>query len=1098
MPLEQIRPSFQVYQSGRTRDARHIKSSIPYDYDGDVEADAETDEGSENLKLSRPKDMNLLKLGGVGGVTRSGTWGQNLFNREKSRETFVSFLTKSPMLMDMASPIESSDKDDSTELASSLIRARSISPDQHRKVAAMDHFRSNSSDIPSSSSRASTSASSYSAAAFSLRSLSHRNSADSTSSSAASLSHSPNQTSHSLAKTDSDYDSTGTRKGASQMSSTYSHMTDGTVVANQSHHDDVQAANESPRSDTSISLHQVGPGVSRIQSIGRGGRNRINNEDGDKEMNLDMCSITDSPSIQQAALDMPSQDSPQLQSSPAPQVASLSLSAAAAAPEFLSRSPSSTFVPAAPRRHTGAYALRSQSALSQSGGAFGTFWGQGGGRAAARELARHSQNFDNAPFSQLEARRAKEHKKYQRRSLATTSGPDFSKEKSNPTKPFTLFTSLSRIDVEDRNVKASTSSAATKDSNEFSQHSPRSPHLDTFVSNASYSGSLVSPITVPIMDSEGSALVRPPLHHLNSATNVLRTPTTEEWSRFLAKQGLDPAAVAASNASRSGSTSKQHTLSQRKMFSDRMATLNLSSTAISDFAVAAAVAAQQQQNDPLRLSGNALSIDDADSDAEDSEGEDTIDTIRTMRLNRSASGILNSTVSLPFDFGEDEDSSNDDKDGSSSDERIQALHEAISRPPSRSGSPTPMTKFGNTQAILKSSEDLREEYKRTRKPTLESTAAVMGYPFAPFGERRKIDDFIILSDIGRGAYGLVKRVQLKCPETGQGVGKEFCIKYIIKSRILADCWRRHKTLGPIPIEIHVMDQLRRLPYKAPLHLPPWSIEELLGLESNLLSLAENIGHPSLCKMIDFFEDYEFYYMVMPCFGKGQDLFDYIEAQPHGLSSLQVRCIFGQVADGLRFLHQNNIVHRDVKDENVILDGNGHAQIIDFGSAAHVNKNGRLFDTFSGTLDYAAAEILKGEKYGGKEQDVWALGVVGYVLLCGDCPFWNGEEAIQGLQLNSRAQRVLQERCSLIPSSPRSSQFDRQEWLEKREFDQLGQIDGGGQIQDAADLIQRCLEVDISMRPSMDLVCQHRFLIGARGWHGPAGWFKDTFATPVAL
>ncbi|KAE8210497.1 hypothetical protein CF327_g5638 [Tilletia walkeri] len=450
-----------------------------------------------------------------------------------------------------------------------------------------------------------------------------------------------------------------------------------------------------------------------------------------------------------------------------------------------------------------------------------------------------------------------------------------------------------------------------------------------------------------------------------------------------------------------------------------------------------------------------------------------------------------------------------------------------------------------------------EEPMYGSSPTMSSSAS----PPLPVGQggpgtTRSIDDFVVIAEIGRGAYGLVKKVRLRGSD-GRPIGEPYIVKFIIKSRILADCWRRHKTLGPIPIEIHVLDQLRRIPFIGTEggEEPPWAPSRMFGLDNKDVSSEDSrrasssgsgfasatiedvaqkadnnetarqrtrslASHPALCEMVEFFEDHEFYYLVMPCFGRGQDLFDFVEAAPEGLPSAQVRSILGQVADALRHLHANNIVHRDIKDENVILDGAGNAQLIDFGSAAHV-RPGRLFDTFSGTLDYAAAEILRGEKYGGKEQDVWALGVVAYVLLCGETPFWNGEEAIAGLTEGTRAAAALDDRCALhlhhhqqhdddegdvssVDNSPATKVIvsmmhddDDDDDLTEAERDltaqaelDKGQSDGGGRVTDGADLIRQCLELDMEKRPTAEQVCSHRFLVGGKtGWVGERGWTR---------
>ncbi|GAA6021522.1 hypothetical protein JCM11491_006469 [Sporobolomyces phaffii] len=381
---------------------------------------------------------------------------------------------------------------------------------------------------------------------------------------------------------------------------------------------------------------------------------------------------------------------------------------------------------------------------------------------------------------------------------------------------------------------------------------------------------------------------------------------------------------------------------------------------------------------------------------------------------------------------------------------------------------------------------------------------------------RDISSFIVdQEEAGKGAYGSVRRAREKGPR-GQPIGPELIIKYVIKQRILADCWKKHKILGPIPIEVHVLDHLRRVPFVPRPRLrymkaardrrdsssgrrrngPGGLLRRDSGKpEIDLWNGGENgetiaTGHPSVCGLLDFFEDGEYYYLVMPqatasptssfsssgdSAARGQDLFDFVDLHPTGLPPRPIARILSQVADALAFLHEHSIVHRDIKDENVVLDSDGNVRLIDFGSAAYV-KDGRFFDTFSGTLDFAAPEVLKGARYSGREQDVWALGVLGYVLICGECPFWSPEEAMQGLASDSRAFAQLQLKLPDAGMDGGSPSESRDE-------------DGEGEptMADAIDLVTRCLEIDLSLRPSADAVCDHLFLAGEGGWRGSRGW-----------
>lgn len=141
------------------------------------------------------------------------------------------------------------------------------------------------------------------------------------------------------------------------------------------------------------------------------------------------------------------------------------------------------------------------------------------------------------------------------------------------------------------------------------------------------------------------------------------------------------------------------------------------------------------------------------------------------------------------------------------------------------------------------------------------------------------------------------------------------------------------------------------------------------------------------------EDEDTYFVVMKLFGNSSmDLFDYIELNEH-IPEEEIRAIFKQVALAVEHIQNLRIVHRDIKDENILLDDTGCVHLIDFGSAAYFRK-GRTFDTFGGTLDYCAPEILKGMPYEGPPQDIWSLGTLLYTLIYRENPFYNVDEIME--------------------------------------------------------------------------------------------------------
>ncbi|SHO79545.1 Similar to S.cerevisiae protein PSK1 (PAS domain-containing serine/threonine protein kinase) [Malassezia sympodialis ATCC 42132] len=343
-------------------------------------------------------------------------------------------------------------------------------------------------------------------------------------------------------------------------------------------------------------------------------------------------------------------------------------------------------------------------------------------------------------------------------------------------------------------------------------------------------------------------------------------------------------------------------------------------------------------------------------------------------------------------------------------------------------------------------------------------------------ENGSIDSYDVGEKIGSGSYGFVYRGKSK--ENGD----EVVIKYIIKNSIFADSWRRHRVYGTIPGEIFVLLQLQHTKYNPP-EQPPLYIKNKArwkAVRDALVAEArgENVmGHPGICKLADFFEDDDYYYMVMPKFGNGEDLFDYVESSPYGLEIQDVKSFLGQIIDVIAFMHASGIVHRDIKDENVILDMHGMIQVIDFGSAAKL-RPGRTFDTFSGTMDYAAAEILRGERYAGPPQDIWAYGVLAYVLVCGECPFHDMDEANKGLSAGTQALKTLRHFC-LEQSTDVANNGDII-------HDNIKITADKDQRKQLYDLICQCLQVDPKKRPSAQNILQHQFFVGKAGWIGACG------------
>jgi Serine/threonine protein kinase len=104
-----------------------------------------------------------------------------------------------------------------------------------------------------------------------------------------------------------------------------------------------------------------------------------------------------------------------------------------------------------------------------------------------------------------------------------------------------------------------------------------------------------------------------------------------------------------------------------------------------------------------------------------------------------------------------------------------------------------------------------------------------------------------------------------------------------------------------------------------------------------------------------------------------------------LEEAEAKHIFKQVVQGVDYLHKKNIVHRDIKLENLLLGPNNQVKIIDFGFSIITPKDKKL-NIFCGTPSYMAPELASRKEYYGHLADIWAMGILLFALLTGHFPF----------------------------------------------------------------------------------------------------------------
>ncbi|XP_006159308.1 NUAK family SNF1-like kinase 2 isoform X2 [Tupaia chinensis] len=213
-----------------------------------------------------------------------------------------------------------------------------------------------------------------------------------------------------------------------------------------------------------------------------------------------------------------------------------------------------------------------------------------------------------------------------------------------------------------------------------------------------------------------------------------------------------------------------------------------------------------------------------------------------------------------------------------------------------------------------------------------------------------------LETLGKGTYGKVKKAR-------ESSGRLVAIKSIRKDKI-----KDEQDLMHIRREIEIMSSL---------------------------------NHPHIIAIHEVFENRSKIVIVMEYASQG-DLYDYINERQR-LSERDARHFFRQIVSAVHYCHQNGVVHRDLKLENILLDANGNIKIADFGLSSLYHQ-GKFLQTFCGSPLYASPEIVNGKPYTGPEVDSWSLGVLLYILVHGTMPFDGQDHKTLVKQISNGAYR----------------------------------------------------------------------------------------------
>ena len=180
---------------------------------------------------------------------------------------------------------------------------------------------------------------------------------------------------------------------------------------------------------------------------------------------------------------------------------------------------------------------------------------------------------------------------------------------------------------------------------------------------------------------------------------------------------------------------------------------------------------------------------------------------------------------------------------------------------------------------------------------------------------------------------------------------------------------------------------------------------------NERNLMKELNNKNIIKILDYFEDGNYIFIVME-YINGGDLYTFIRKRIK-LEEKMAKFIFKQIISTIDYYHGFNIVHRDIKLENILLDLNHGIKICDFGLGKKLKSSEELLTGVSGTPSYMAPEIILSDNnsgYKGFPIDIWSSGIALYIMLCGKLPFKknkiNNDEKLDNPIINEEPKEIV--------------------------------------------------------------------------------------------